>query len=174
MTLWPHLSKGNDTKSPPATEHLTLKSEWGPFEDKATTCCVLEDMLLVGFRNGVLAVFDIKHNKLLKREQIHSQSITQIKALSESTFATGSLDKTVKLISLQEKANTLDIDELYCHDGPVYSIEFIRSRNVIVSSDGDGTVKFWSLDTRSIVKELQVNNYELCCCVIDGIYDVFG
>jgi hypothetical protein len=154
--LMASLVQGNDTKTPSTTEQLTLKSEWGPFEDKATTCCVLEDLLLVGFRNGTLAIFDITNNKLVKREKIHIQAITQIKVHSRSTIIAGSLDKTVKLISLHDRGNTLKVEELYSHGGPVYSVEIIPGRDVIVSSDGDGVVKFWSLPTKSIIKELQV------------------
>lgn len=154
--LMASLVQGNDTKTPPMSEPLTLKSEWGPFEDKATACCVLEDLLLVGFRNGTLVIFDIMNNKLVKREKIHMQAITQMKVHSRASIVAGSLDKTVKLISLQDRGNTLKIEELYSHDGPVYSVEIIPNRDVIVSSDGDGIVKFWNFTTRNIIKELQV------------------
>ena len=84
----------------------------------------------------------------------HSNSVNTLIKLNESTIASGSDDKSIKVWDL--KSGTL-IKTLLGHDDRVISVSISHDSKFIVSGSSDKTVKVWDLEYPSIIKPLEVN-----------------
>lgn len=105
--------------------------------------------LAIGLRNGDISM---EGSTTRNFPTHHSLSIMQVRWYKQSMLASASLDKSVKLLHLKDDFRS---QNFVGHNAPVYSVEFI-SRSILVSSDGDGHIKFWNIGTSDCIKELVV------------------
>ena len=155
--LMASLVQGNSvqqpTVEPAASCDLVFRKELMALNEKLSCCAYSADggELAVGLRNGNLISM---REAACNAEGYHAGPITQLRWYKQSMLASASLDRCVKIRHTSEGVNR--IQTFTGHNAPVYSIEFIN-RSTLASSDGDGVIKFWNIDTSECLKELVVN-----------------
>jgi WD40 repeat protein len=93
----------------------------------------------------------------IKDFQSHSKWTTQLVNLSDSKFASASLD-SIKLWDIDNDYKLLK--RLDGHTGIVEALCFSAKDNVLLSGSDEETIRFWDVETYECLKSLE-SNYNL-------------
>ena len=114
--------------------------------------------------DNYLIVYNLTKNAIDLQIEIHSNPVKYITQFDDGIIATTSLDKSIKLFTINENNEIKTIQSLYGHSGPVYKIIKLTN-NYFASCGEDPNIKLWNKENdiynNSInihLDGLQINN----------------
>ena len=90
-----------------------------------------------------LIVYNLTKNEIELQIEIHSSPVKYITQFDDGIIATTSLDKSIKLFTINENNEIKTIQSLYGHSGPVYKIIKLTN-NYFASCGEDQNIKLWN------------------------------
>lgn len=108
--------------------------------------------LLSGDDNGVVSKWDIETGQQELRLLEHSLGVRALARLDSNTFASGSIDTSIRLWDMRAQRDSAGVLEGQC-DGVRKMCVLDGSENLLVSA-GDCTLKVWDLRMFKLVRDL--------------------
>ena len=93
--------------------------------------------------DNYLIVYNLTKNTIDLQIEIHSNPVKYITQFDDGIIATTSLDKSIKLFTINENNEIKTIQSLYGHSGPVYKIIKLTN-NYFASCGEDPNIKLWN------------------------------
>ena len=126
--------------------------------------------------DNYLIIYNIYKNVIDLQIEIHSNPVKYITQFDDGIIATTSLDKSIKLFTINENNEIKTIQSLYGHSGPVFKI--IKLTNNYLASCGEAqNIKLWNKenDIKSVLFQLlqfYCYYFELCLLIycLSNIY----
>ena len=130
---------------------------------RVTSLNFLKDslLLILGFENGKIKIYNSKNRKLIKIFHIHNKMITSIGSSPQGKlFASSSADKSVRIWNINQEIKTFK-----GHNNWVYKVSFSKNGRFLASASTDRTIKIWNSQTGKTLQTLRghssaVNNLE--------------
>lgn len=155
----------NDVKFSPDNESIawaeadgnvrlrTLAGSWLHFlkdtDEAATSIAFSPDgrSLAVGYADGAIRILDVVNGDLMGVVQGHGDAVSSLTfSLDDHWMASGSLDSTIRLWSLEDQGATIiPLFILGGHTGSVNSVAFSPKGALIASGSSDSTVRLWEI-----------------------------
>ncbi|OWZ06602.1 PhosphoLipase A2 [Phytophthora megakarya] len=123
-------------------------------------CSLPNGQLVTGAMDSVMRVWIRKSLGFVESVTIfdHEHWVTASVALEGGGFATGSMDKNIRLFdSLGQRVGLLQ-----GHEGGVISLALSLDKKLLLSGSWDGTARVWSLDTMQCLQVLSGHENGVC------------
>lgn len=121
-----------------------------------SSCCVYENILLIGNTEGSVELHDLSFN-LLSQTQCHDDRIQDFacKSINDRIFiATSSKDYTIKIWELKDKG-LVHIQTLVGHNDWVNQVNWSLD-NKIISASSDKTIMIWNITDNFIWENISI------------------
>jgi WD40 repeat protein len=110
-----------------------------------SSLAVLSDGYVVyGLQDGSIEQLNLKSGHRMQLDRLHKGEVTALAAFSDTMFASGSSDKTIKIWEWDANKGFKCMHTLREHDSGILSL-VARSKHELVSFAQDGTIKRWCL-----------------------------
>ena len=128
-----------------------------------TSICQLDDGTIVSCSNDrTIMIGDYTINNA------HDDLITKVITLPNNRIASCSWDKTIKIWKSNPPYSDTPIKVLKGHRFRVYSLLYIKERDVIISGSDDKTLRLWNMSTYQCDKVIE----GVRCCSPNSLYQI--
>lgn len=116
--------------------------------------------------DGTVKIWSIETNEMLGSVKLHEGDICCVCFLDKDTIASGGRDNQIMITHLLEDGHEVKVT-LTGHSIDVYSVHYLRKRNLLVSSAGftdKAEIFVWDMTTKRKIRELKGHvdlNYEM-------------
>lgn len=116
--------------------------------------------------DGTVRIWSIQTNEMLKSVKLHEGDICCVCFLDKDTIVSGGRDRQIMVTRLLRDGHEVKVT-LTGHTVDVYSVHFLREKNLLVSAAGytdKAEIFVWDLTTKRKVRELKGHvdlNYEM-------------
>ena len=114
--------------------------------------------------DNYLTVYNLIKNIIDIQIEIHPSPVKYITQFDDGILATTSVDKSIKLFTINDNNEIKTIQSLYGHSGPVYKIIKLTN-NYFVSCGEDQNIKLWNKENGIYINSInlflninQINN----------------
>ena len=128
-----------------------------------TSICELDDGTIVSCSDDksiMIGDYRIKN--------AHISCINKVITLPDNRIASCSFDKTIKIWKSNKPYSDTPIKVLEGHNWSVYSLLYIKERNIMMSGSWDKTLRLWNISTYqcdNLIKEVE-------CCSSNSLYQI--
>lgn len=110
-----------------------------PVNDSTCLVVVDENRIAIGTKSGLIKMWDLKNNKLIRDFKSHEGGLNSVEVLDDKNLVSCSDDRTIRFWRIESGVNGYSF---YAHESSVTSIN-ILIQDEILSGSNDGTVKLW-------------------------------
>lgn len=130
--------------------HWTHKFKGSDIEPTAISVSPDGLILVAGYMDGSIKVWDIANEVLIQSVQAHRDKITALVfSLNGGRLASGSNDHTARIWAISKKPPILSPEYILAgHFGPVNSIDFSPDGLLLASGSDDSTVRLWEIPSQ--------------------------
>src|SRR5439155_11750198 len=116
-------------------------------------------LLAIGYRDGWVRLWDLKQQRLLKQFKEHESNIDGVAVTFSSDdrwlASVSHGGSTVALFDLADLEHARPVLVTKAHPGHSWSAIFSPDNKSLVTSGGDGLIKFWNLETLKVALTLE-------------------